>query len=414
MAAVVWAISSFLLGVFVAGTATYWLSSEQDGGQTTVAPEMLVDAIEEALLLVDSDGGIQLTNDAFEAQFHTDGVGQHFEDALAAYPDVRECVASGTDEVVTVETDQGEMHLDISVYPVTGGDRKLALLRDVTSQHRQRQELEEQNEKLDQFASLISHDLRNPLDVAIGRANALLRLSDDPDIEPHLESIEDALMRMHRIITKVLALARQGDHIREKENVSLSATASDAWSHVQTESATLDVAEDQIVLADRDGLEHIFENLFRNSVEHGSTSSRAEPDDSVEHGSTGSRTQSDDSVEHAPEDASGNSTTGQQADDDSTESSVGVTVSVGTLADDNGFYVADDGDGIAPEKRDEVLEAGYTDSDDGTGLGLAIVTSIADAHDWDISVTESESGGARFEFTGVEYATDEFATQEQD
>jgi signal transduction histidine kinase len=369
MADVVWAIGSFLLGVLVTGTATaLWLSKNSEEAQTTVAPEMLVDTIEEALLLVDSSGEIQLTNDAFEGQFGTDGVGQHFEEVLAAYPTVCECLESDTDEVVTVETDEGETHLDISVYPVDGDERKLVLLRDITAEHRQRQALEEQNEKLDQFASLISHDLRNPLDVAIGRANALLRTTDDPDIEPHLDSIEDALMRMHRIITQVLALARQGEHIGEKEEVSLSATASDAWSHVQTEVATLEVTDDQIVLADRDGLEHIFENLFRNAVEHGVSN-----------------------------------------DTDDT-----MTVRVGTLSDGDGFYVADDGDGIPPEKRDEVLEAGYTDSDNGTGLGLAIVTSIADAHEWDVSVTESESGGARFEFRGIEFVTDEFVTQEQD
>lgn len=387
MADVVWALGSFLLGVLVTGAAAaIWWSRDETGTQTTVTPEMLVDTIDEALLLVDSNGEIQFTNEAFEALFETDKVGNQLEDALAAYPDICECIAAGTDEVVTMETGQGEMHLDVRVYPVDGSKRKLALLRDVTSQHRQRQELEEQNEKLDQFASLISHDLRNPLDVALGRVNALLRTTDDPDIEPHLDSIEDALMRMHRIITEVLALARHGEYIGEKEEISLSETANDAWSHVQTDVVTLEVKDDQQVLADRDGLEHIFENLFRNAVEHGA------PDEASETGSTDGD-QSDESGETSPD---------------------AITVSVGTLTDDDGFYVADDGDGIPPEKRDEVLKAGFTDSDDGTGLGLAIVTSIADAHEWAITVTESASGGARFEFSGVEFVTDEFLPQEQD
>jgi signal transduction histidine kinase len=49
-----------------------------------------------------------------------------------------------------------------------------------------------------------------------------------------------------------------------------------------------------------------------------------------------------------------------------------------------------------------VLEAGFTTADQGTGLGLAIVQRIAAAHGWSITVTESESGGACFEFSETE------------
>jgi len=45
---------------------------------------------------------------------------------------------------------------------------------------------------------------------------------------------------------------------------------------------------------------------------------------------------------------------------------------------------------------------GYSTSEEGTGFGLGIVTQIVEAHGWEIAVTESEQGGARFEFTGVE------------
>ena len=45
--------------------------------------------------------------------------------------------------------------------------------------------------------------------------------------------------------------------------------------------------------------------------------------------------------------------------------------------------------------------AGYA-TDGGTGFGLAIVERIAEAHGWHVAVGESEAGGVRFEFTGVE------------
>jgi Signal transduction histidine kinase len=70
----------------------------------------------------------------------------------------------------------------------------------------------------------------------------------------------------------------------------------------------------------------------------------------------------------------------------------------------DGFYLADDGPGIPEEDRDRVLDRGYSTTADGTGLGLAIVATVAEAHGWTVSVTDSIGGGARFEFTGVETA----------
>jgi len=46
-----------------------------------------------------------------------------------------------------------------------------------------------------------------------------------------------------------------------------------------------------------------------------------------------------------------------------------------------------------------VFEPGFTTASDGTGFGLTIVKRIADAHGWEIGVTESDAGGARFEFS---------------
>ncbi|MFB6256436.1 MAG: ATP-binding protein [Haloplanus sp.] len=77
------------------------------------------------------------------------------------------------------------------------------------------------------------------------------------------------------------------------------------------------------------------------------------------------------------------------------------TVTVGDLSD--GFFVADDGPGIPASERDSVFDTGYTTTDAGTGLGLDIVEEIASAHDWEVTVADSVDGGARFEFTGVEF-----------
>ncbi|WP_245902745.1 ATP-binding protein [Salinigranum rubrum] len=48
-----------------------------------------------------------------------------------------------------------------------------------------------------------------------------------------------------------------------------------------------------------------------------------------------------------------------------------------------------------------MFEAGYSTNPDGTGFGLSIVREIAEAHGWDVRLTEADGGGARFEFRGV-------------
>jgi len=215
--------------------------------------------------------------------------------------------------------------------------------------------LERQNAQLEQFASVASHDLKNPLNIAAGH----LDLARETGADEHFETIETNHDRMASIIEDVLVLAREGTFVEETEPIALDSLAVDCWEGVETRDAELVVDGEPTVEGDARKLRHVFENLFRNSVEHGSTSSRAEPGDSVEH-----------------------------ADET-------VTVEVGST--DDGFYIADDGPGIPESERAAVFEHGYSGSD-GTGFGLAIVESVAEAHGWTIRLTESRSGGARFEF----------------
>ena len=138
---------------------------------------------------------------------------------------------------------------------------------------------------------------------------------------------------------------------------------------------------DTTIVAEESRFRHLLENLFANSVEHGSTGPASQArQDSVEHGSAGSQTQSDDAIDHGGED---------------------VSITVGRL--DDGFYVADDGAGIPEAERDRVFRVGYSTGESGTGFGLNIVKQVAEAHGWSIRVTEGDEGGARFEITGVEF-----------
>jgi len=206
-------------------------------------------------------------------------------------------------------------------------------------------ELARQNDRLEQFAGVASHDLRNPLNVAEGRLD-LAREQCDSD---HLDAARGALDRMETLIEDLLLLARQGRPIDEPEPVRLSTVVDRCWPMVATGGATLTVEDDVGFAADPDRLRQLLENLFRNAVEHG-------------------------------------------GDD--------VTVTVGALPD--GFYVADDGPGIPEGEREAVFDSGYSTASEGTGFGLSIVAEIVEAHGWTVDVTDSEAGGARFEIRGVD------------
>jgi signal transduction histidine kinase len=215
--------------------------------------------------------------------------------------------------------------------------------RDISERKQYQKELERQNERLEEFASIVSHDLRNPLNVASG----YLELVQADCESEHLERIADAHDRMSELIEELLRLARDGRDVAEPELTDLAVAVRDAWDLGDTSDADLVLDGDlPTVETDPGRVRELFANLFDNAVTHAGPS---------------------------------------------------VTVRVGPL-DGGGLYVADDGPGIPPDDRDRVLDHGYTTDEDGTGFGLAIVTTIADAHDWDVSVTASETGGARFEF----------------
>ncbi len=231
----------------------------------------------------------------------------------------------------------------ISSNPFTAGEAEIGRVltfTDVTESEMYRQELERQNDRLETFASMVSHDLRNPLTVAKGNLELAREERDSRD----LEAVERALDRMNELIEDVLQLARQGQPIDETRPVDVREIAESSWEMIDSAEATLAVAEGSEIEADPDRLRQLFENLFRNSLEHGSPT---------------------------------------------------VTVTVGSLED--GFYVEDDGPGIPEELREDVFGSGFTTNEGGTGFGLAIVKEIVDAHGWTIRVTEGTDGGARFE-----------------
>jgi len=270
------------------------------------------------------------------------------------------------DEAVRLETtfaraDGSSFPAEVHVrrIDVQGEDRFLASSRDISERKAYERRIERENERLDEFASIVSHDLRNPLNVLSG----YLRLARETGDDSYFDRCERALDEMERLIEDVLTLAKQGEAVGSFEPVHLGDLAArysdDAFGSVDGDDpfggddtegeprVAVAVEADGEICADPGRVGQLLGNLFRNADEHG-----------------------------------------------------GERVVVGDLSD--GFYVADDGPGIDADHRDEVFESGYTTSETGTGFGLSIVQRIAEAHGWEVAVTEGERGGARFEFTGVD------------
>lgn len=291
-------------------------------------------------------------------------IGRPADELLDASPEAAALFSEIADstEQHSIQTEIDNRHYEIELTPIHDERETLVgrvlLVHDITDSKHQQARLARQNERLNQFASVVSHDLRNPLTVASG----YLELARESGESEHFERVETSHRRMEEMIDEFLTFARLDDSEFETTSVDLESCVSTAWEHVQTADAGLAADCEPQIEANREYLLQLLENLIRNSVEHGGPA---------------------------------------------------VTITV-TVEEPNGsgpsqldtttrLVVSDDGTGIPPEERDLVFKQGHT-TGDGVGLGLAIVSQIAEVHDWSVDVAESEAGGAAFVFNGVEVA----------
>ena len=316
------------------------------------------------------DARVTATNDAFERQFEEELVGGRVSTIFDRF---NTCDTTGDQEPVShlVRGDQIGIRLD--GYGNRGPFFARVLPSDDDTGYLVFSDLRECPDEgyspgVDQVSSVISHDLRNPLDVA----KAHLRAAEETGDPEHFESVASAHDRMEQIIRDVLTLTRDDAVVQPSEEIAVKTAARAAWESIETEQVELTVSESlPTVTADPDRLQRLFENLFRNSVEHGVAA------DETKNG------QATESPAEGHPNARGEQT--------------GESTTVVVHPFEGGFYIADDGPGIPSAKRDIVFTPGYSTRSGGTGLGLAIVDRIVEAHGWDLRLTAADDGGARFE-----------------
>ncbi|SFK59015.1 Signal transduction histidine kinase [Halogranum rubrum] len=329
-----------------------------------LARERVFEELDEIVLVVDPDYHLLDYNQSAKRAF-PELVGATGSPLVEVLPHLLDG-DSFTDSFTTYENGRlDEYTVDASLLTVDTSIRGYGvIIRNVTERQQHIRDLEQQTMQLERFASTLSHDLRNPLNVAQGWIDVTIESGD----LQHLERSQSALDRMDQIISDLLTLAREGRAIDDHElvRVRIVDIFEDAWETTTTAGARyeLELDADVVLYADETRLRNVFENLVRNAVEHGSAKSRSGSDPPVGSGDGA------------------------------------VTITLGRLVD--GFYVEDDGPGIPLDQHQRVFDYEYTTAKSGTGLGLAIVESIANAHGWTVTMSNGPDGGARISFTNVE------------
>ncbi|RYF97167.1 MAG: HAMP domain-containing protein [Chitinophagaceae bacterium] len=220
--------------------------------------------------------------------------------------------------------------------------------------------LKRKNEELDQFAHIVSHDLKGPLR---GIDNVVTWIEEDhleemtPKVRDYFDLIRGRIVRAENLIEGILSYARVGKETITEETVAVTPLVEEIVDTLSVNPAIRILIEPNmpVLHTERLPLLQIFSNLVSNAVKY----------HDKEHGLV--------RVYH-------------KANPDKYE-----------------FYVEDDGPGIAKTYHDKIFVIFQTlkdrDSFESTGVGLAIVKKILDERKERISIKSEPGKGSVFSFT---------------
>jgi light-regulated signal transduction histidine kinase (bacteriophytochrome) len=223
-------------------------------------------------------------------------------------------------------------------------------------------QLERSNEELQRFATVASHDLREPLRVVSGFADMLARRYGgklEGDANRFVEAISSGVARMDEMISDLLAYARAGSPDQPFEPVDCNDVVADALASLQRAvddaGAQIDVEPLPTVTGNPATLRQLFQNLIANAIKF---------------------------VDEPP---------------------ARVRIWAAEIPEGWRFSIRDNGIGIAPEEVERIFgmftRLHGSDRYPGTGVGLAVCQRIVDVHGGRIWVESAPGGGSQFMFT---------------
>lgn len=234
------------------------------------------------------------------------------------------------------------------------------LARWVSSQierNQYKREFTRQTERIEEFAEVVSSDLRNQLNVIKGR-NAIL---DDKYNDRQSELVDTAAEQIASIVDDSLEWVQKGKPITKTTEVDIQTLVNELWYLVADSGTELKAVDAFEVHANWSRLMELFENLIKNMIANNDQEITIRVGE-IQHMYTTTRAPS-----NGP----------------------------------SGFYVECDGRSVPDVDSEKVFQPADVTRMDETGFKLSIVKQIAEAHGWDVTLTESFDDGVRFEFTGV-------------
>jgi PAS domain S-box-containing protein len=245
----------------------------------------------------------------------------------------------------------------------------LVVVRDITDRKRveraleqSKLELERSNTELERFASIASHDLREPLRAIAGFAGLLAKRYDgelDTEADEYIAYIIDGTMRLQRLIDDLLSYSRVGTRGKDFEvtdcNTILDTAIANLTIAIVESGASVSFDLLPTLMGDGVQLEQLFQNLISNAIKF-----RGEEPPCVQ---------------------------------------IGATRKEGKWE----FAVKDNGIGIEPQFADRIFvifQRLHTQQEyPGTGIGLAICQRIVERHGGQIWFESDPGKGSTFYFT---------------
>lgn len=219
--------------------------------------------------------------------------------------------------------------------------------------------LKRKNSELDQFAHIVSHDIKAPLR---GIDNVVTWIEEDhweelsPKVREYIGLIRTRIVRGEALINGILSYSRAGQHPIPKEEVNLNQLLNDVAEGVAIPSKFKLIIQEglPVIATERVPLMQVFSNLISNAIKYN-------------------------------------------------DKSMGeIAISCRNHPDHLEFLVTDNGPGIAPQYHEKIFRIFQTlngNSFENTGVGLAIVKKILDDRKQSINIESEPGNGTTFSFT---------------
>lgn len=330
-------VALFAFGVLYVADGTFI-------GVKAFGREQLIDELEEAIVLLDTDGIIRDVN-ASAIRLFPELSGSTGTKLERASPEIAEHLPVDAPKRITTTDTGGTRHYLLTGQELQAGQTTLGqalVFTDISSFIDQRQEIERQQSQLDDIAEAITHELRNTLNITQGHidlAHSRVATDADDSVLGSLETATRMTNRMEALVSDLALLAELGHSAQTQEQADIGRITTHAFASIGGDTCELRTDVDTVV-ADRERLEHLFEKLFTFAIANGATQ-----------------------IEVSQQNES--------------------------------LTVTGDGESIPVDQIDSAFAYGEAVPDAETGMLLPVARTLAEAHGWEMSIDPDYESGVR-------------------